>query len=59
MRELSGPNLLVGIETSDDAAVYRLSDEIAMIYTVDFITPAWGFWEIGSARADHSSSSRS
>ena len=33
------PNLLVGFETSDDAAVYRLSDEIAMINTVDFITP--------------------
>jgi selenide, water dikinase len=33
------PNLLVGIETSDDAAVYRLSDELAMINTVDFITP--------------------
>ena len=29
----------MGIETSDDAAVYRLSDEIAMINTVDFITP--------------------
>jgi selenide,water dikinase len=33
------PNLLVGIETADDAAVYRLSDEVAMINTVDFITP--------------------
>ncbi|MCF6291205.1 MAG: selenide, water dikinase SelD [Desulfobacterales bacterium] len=33
------PGLLVGFETSDDAAVYRLSDEIAMINTVDFITP--------------------
>jgi selenide,water dikinase len=33
------PNLLVGIETADDAAVYRLSDEIAMVNTVDFITP--------------------
>ena len=32
-------NLLVGVETSDDAAVYRLSDEVAMINTVDFITP--------------------
>jgi selenide,water dikinase len=32
-------NLLVGIETSDDGAVYRLTDEIAMINTVDFITP--------------------
>jgi selenide,water dikinase len=29
----------VGIETSDDAAVYQLTDEIAMINTVDFITP--------------------
>ncbi|MCK4837503.1 MAG: selenide, water dikinase SelD, partial [Desulfobulbaceae bacterium] len=39
---LTPPNdadLLVGIETADDAAVYRLSDEIAMINTVDFITP--------------------
>ncbi len=32
-------NLLVGLETSDDAAVYRLSDDVAMINTVDFITP--------------------
>ncbi len=30
---------MVGFETSDDAMVYRLSDEIAMINTVDFITP--------------------
>lgn len=29
----------MGIETADDAAVYRLSDDIAMISTVDFITP--------------------
>ncbi|GAB4334667.1 MAG: selenide, water dikinase SelD [Desulfobulbaceae bacterium] len=29
----------MGIETSDDAAVYRLNDEMAMINTVDFITP--------------------
>ena len=33
------PNLLVGFETSDDAAVYRVSDELAVISTVDFITP--------------------
>ncbi len=33
------PNLLVGFETADDAAIYRLTDEIAMINTVDFITP--------------------
>ncbi len=31
--------MLVGIETADDAAVYRLSDELAVISTVDFITP--------------------
>ena len=29
----------MGLETSDDAAVYRLTDEIAIINTVDFITP--------------------
>ena len=29
----------MGIETSDDAAVYKLSDDMAMINTVDFITP--------------------
>lgn len=32
-------NLLVGIETSDDAAIYKITDEIAMIQTVDFFTP--------------------
>lgn len=30
---------MVGIETSDDAAVYKITDEIAMIQTVDFFTP--------------------
>ena len=35
----SDPNLLVGIETADDAAVYKLSSDKAMINTVDFITP--------------------
>ncbi len=33
------PNVLVGLQTSDDAAVYRLSDDLAMIQTVDFFTP--------------------
>jgi len=32
-------DLIVGIETSDDAGVYRLTDELALIQTVDFITP--------------------
>ena len=31
--------MLVGFETSDDAAVYRLTAEIALISTVDYITP--------------------
>lgn len=33
------PNLLVGSATADDAAVYRLSDELALILTCDFFTP--------------------
>ena len=33
------PELLVGIETSDDAAVYKLNDEQALIATTDFFMP--------------------
>jgi selenide,water dikinase len=33
------PNLLVGLESGDDAGVYKLSDELAIIQTIDFITP--------------------
>ncbi len=33
------PNLLVGLGAPDDAAVYKLSDEVALIQTVDFFTP--------------------
>ncbi|MCF2625090.1 selenide, water dikinase SelD [Fusobacterium perfoetens] len=32
-------NLIVGYEKSDDAAVYKLTDDIAMIQTLDFFTP--------------------
>lgn len=39
LQSLQDPNLLVGYEKSDDAAVYRLSDDVAMINTIDFITP--------------------
>ncbi len=35
----SHPDLLVGIGTGDDAGVYRLTDEIAIVNTVDFFTP--------------------
>ncbi len=33
------PNVLVGFDTSDDAGVYRLSPECALVQTVDFFTP--------------------
>jgi selenide,water dikinase len=33
------PELLVGIETADDAAVYRLDAERALVFSADFITP--------------------
>lgn len=33
------PNLLVGIETSDDGAVYRVSADLALIQTLDFFPP--------------------
>ena len=32
-------NLLVGLETGDDAGVVRLNDETALIQTLDFFTP--------------------
>lgn len=33
------PNLIVGFNKSDDAGVYKLSDELALVQTVDFFTP--------------------
>ncbi len=33
------PQLLVGLEVSDDAAVYKLNDEVAVIQTIDFFPP--------------------
>src|ERR1700682_1759824 len=35
----SDPRLLVGRETFDDAGVYRLSDDLALVQTVDFFAP--------------------
>jgi len=32
-------NVIVGFDTADDAAVYRLTDETALVQTVDFFTP--------------------
>ncbi len=48
-------NLLVGIETSDDAAVYKLNDEMAIIQTLDFFTPVvddpYVFGQVAAANA--------
>lgn len=45
----------MGIETSDDAAIYKINDETAMIQTVDFFTPVvddpYTFGQIAAANA--------
>ena len=52
---MSDPALLVGYDRSDDAAVYRISDEVAVIETVDFFTPIvddpYLFGQIAAANA--------
>ena len=48
-------NLLVGMETSDDAGVYRLNDQQAIVQSVDFFTPVvddpYAFGQIAAANA--------
>ncbi len=39
MPQTEDPNLLVGYKTSDDAGIYRLTEELAIVTTADFITP--------------------
>ena len=52
------PDLLVRIDGSDDAAVYRLSDDLALVQTVDFFTPivddpeTWGRIAAANALSD-------
>src|SRR5437868_15525027 len=36
---ITDPNVLVGSATADDAAVYKLSDDLALVLTTDFFTP--------------------
>lgn len=36
---IKDPNLIVGLGTSDDAGVYKISEDLALIQTVDFFTP--------------------
>jgi selenide,water dikinase len=49
------PNLMVGIETHDDAGVYRLNEDTALIYTTDFFPPVcsdgYEFGQIAAANA--------
>lgn len=49
------PNLLVGYDSHDDAAVYRLSEDIAMVQTLDFFPPMvqdpYLFGQIAAANA--------
>ena len=52
------PDLLVGVESGDDAAVWRLDDNRALVFTADFITPvvddarAWGRVAAANAVSD-------
>jgi len=49
------PNLLVGLETADDAGVYKLTDELALVQTVDYFTPIvddpFAFGQIAAANS--------
>jgi len=51
----ANPNVLVGFEGSDDAGVYRLRDDLAIVQTVDFFTPIvddpFAFGQIAAANA--------
>ena len=52
---MSNPNVILGMETLDDAGVYKLTDDLAIIQTVDFFTPivddAYMFGQIAAANA--------
>jgi selenide,water dikinase len=52
---LTDPNVLIGSSTADDAAVYRMSDELALVLTTDFFTPVvddpYDFGAVAAANA--------
>jgi len=54
----SDPDLLVGLDTADDAAVYRLRPDLAVVVTTDFFTPIvddpydWGRVAAANALSD-------
>ncbi|RIV21848.1 selenide, water dikinase SelD, partial [Alicyclobacillaceae bacterium I2511] len=49
------PRLLVGLDHPDDAAVYQVSDDVTLVFTMDFITPvvddAWTWGAIAATNA--------
>lgn len=53
--KFSDPDLIVGFETSDDAAVYKINDSTAIIQTLDFFTPVvddpYTFGQVAAANA--------
>jgi selenide,water dikinase len=53
--KLRDPNVLVGNDTADDAGVYRVSDDLALVQTVDFFTPVvddpYDFGAVAAANA--------
>src|SRR5918994_7172901 len=52
---ITDPNVLVGSATADDAAIYKLSDDLALVFTTDFLTPIvdgpYDFGAIAAANA--------
>lgn len=52
---VADPNVLVGFDTADDAGVYRITAELAIVQTVDFFTPVvddpYSFGAIAAANA--------
>ncbi|MFH1231229.1 MAG: selenide, water dikinase SelD [Planctomycetota bacterium] len=55
LKQSRHPNLLVGFETSDDAGVYKLTDDLAIVQTIDFFPPVvddpYIFGQIAAANA--------
>jgi selenide,water dikinase len=55
LRHSDDPRLLVGSATGDDAAIFRLSDDVALVQTIDFFTPLvddpYDFGRIAAANA--------
>src|SRR5438045_8426731 len=55
LSEETARNLMVGLGAADDAAVYRISDDLALVETVDFFPPvvddAWTWGAVAAANA--------